>query len=319
MKKINLKKNNKLKFYIKSVLRSIIPRFFYINQKERIMHQSVTNYDNNYLDSRVNYYLKHKTPFTLSADAIAIKDYKLKGNSTYYLDLKSILNYFSRDKKIHYLFGDRTTVETTPTIVKSRPISGDNQNSVLLKLNSVRHFNFINDVTPFSQKLDMAVWRGKVIEHFQPHRVEFLKKTFTNKLCNIGKTNSSEINPIWQKPPLSIAEQLKYKFILCIEGNDVATNLKWAMSSNSLCMMCKPKFETWFMEGRLVAGKHYVELKEDYSDLTEKIEYYKVNHDAAQAIIHNANHYVEQFKNTERELLISLLVMQKYLQLSGQE
>jgi len=83
-------------------------------------------------------------------------------------------------------------------------------------------------------------------------------------------------------------------------------------------MMCKPKFETWFMEGRLVAGEHYVELKEDYSDLTEKIEYYKTHEAEAKNIISNANLYVEQFKNTEQELLISLLVMDKYFRLSGQ-
>jgi len=83
-------------------------------------------------------------------------------------------------------------------------------------------------------------------------------------------------------------------------------------------MMCKPKFETWFMEGRLVAGEHYVELKEDYSDLTEKIQYYKTHQNEALNIIENANSYVEQFKNNERELLISLLVMDKYFTLSGQ-
>ena len=40
----------------------------------------------------------------------------------------------------------------------------------------------------------------------------------------------------------------KHKFILCIEGNDVASNLKWVMSSNSVAVMPKPKFESWFME-----------------------------------------------------------------------
>ena len=51
---------------------------------------------------------------------------------------------------------------------------------------------------------------------------------------------------------MTINEQLHYKFILCSEGNDVASNLKWVMSSNSIAVMPKPKFETWFMEGILV-------------------------------------------------------------------
>ena len=72
-----------------------------------------------------------------------------------------------------------------------------------------------------------------------------------------------------------MGEQLQNKFILCIEGNDVASNLKWAMSSNSLVFMTKkPKFETWFMEGTLIPGHHYVEIKDDYSDMIEKMDYY---------------------------------------------
>lgn len=317
MKKLNFKKNSKLKFYVSNALRSAIPRVFHMKKKQRMMRR-IDQDKLNYLNSRVNYYLKHDKPFVLSDDSVAIKDYKLKGNSAYYMDLRSILNYFPLQLKVYYLFGDRTTVETTATIVKSRPIVGDNKNSVLMKLNSVRHFNFINDTIDFSDKLDMAVWRGKVIENFQPHRVQFLKDTYNNKYCDIGKTNKTGESPQWEKDVLSIKEQLKYKFLLCVEGNDVATNLKWAMSSNSLCMMCKPKYETWFMEGSLIANVHYVELKEDYSDLTEKIEYYKKHQDEAKKIVINANQYVEQFKNIEQELLISLLVMDKYFKLSGQ-
>ena len=38
--------------------------------------------------------------------------------------------------------------------------------------------------------------------------------------------------------------------------------------------MPKPKYETWFMEGKLKDGSHYIEVKDDYSDLEEKIKYY---------------------------------------------
>ena len=35
--------------------------------------------------------------------------------------------------------------------------------------------------------------------------------------------------------------------------------------------MTPPRFETWFMEGRLVPDVHYVALAEDYSDLEAKL------------------------------------------------
>ena len=87
----------------------------------------------------------------------------------------------------------------------------------------------------------------------------------------MGKVNHNSLNPIWTKPRLNISEQLQYKFILSIEGNDVASNLKWIMSSNSLAVMPKPKFESWFMEGLLIPDYHFVEIKRDYSDLEENL------------------------------------------------
>jgi hypothetical protein len=90
------------------------------------------------------------------------------------------------------------------------------------------------------------------------------------------------------------------------------------MSSNSLAVMPKPKFETWFMEGTLKPDYHYVLLKDDYSDLEEKLNYYINNPKAALEIIKNANDYVSQFKDQRREDLISLLVLEKYFYKTGQ-
>jgi hypothetical protein len=315
MKKLHLKKNNKLKFYITSIYSSVIPRFLHIARKKKSINNIQDN-QNNYLDTRVNYYLKHNTPFELAGNAVSIKDYKLKGNSAYFFDLKRILNSFPSHYKFSYLFGDVITIEDTATIVKSRPIHGDNKNSVLLKLDSVRHFNFVNDKLSFIDKSDSAVWRGKVHEAHQPHRVAMFNQLYSNKHCDIGKTNKTGITPNWEKGELSITEQLQHKFLLCVEGNDVATNLKWAMSSNSLCMMRKPVYETWFMEGALIPGVHYVELKDDYSDFDQKVKYYISHTDEALKIINNAHQHVMQFKDEKQELLISQLVLAKYFRLS---
>ena len=56
---------------------------------------------------------------------------------------------------------------------------------------------------------------------------------------------------------------------MSLEGIDVATNLKWIMSSNSLCFSPKLRYETWFMEGKLVPGVHFVEVRDDFDDLAE--------------------------------------------------
>ncbi len=117
---------------------------------------------------------------------------------------------------------------------------------------------------------------------------------------------------------MTIKEQLEYKFILAIEGYDVASNLKWVMSSNSIAVMPRPTCETWFMEGTLIPNYHYIEIKPDFSDLEERLQYYMAHTDEAQAIIEHAHEYIEQFKNKKREQLISLLVLEKYFKMTEQ-
>jgi hypothetical protein len=145
---------------------------------------------------------------------------------------------------------------------------------------------------------------------------------FFNKsnLIDIGDVNKgdSHYNDKWRMPFMSINDQLQYKFILSIEGGDVATNTKWIMSSNSLCFMTKPKFETWFMEGELIPNYHYVLINDDYSNLEEKVNYYIDNTDEAESIIQNANNFIIQFKNDKLEDWLHLKILERYFKFSDQ-
>ena len=147
----------------------------------------------------------------------------------------------------------------------------------------------------------------------------YKRQYFNNHLCDLGAINKNTPYPEWLKNKISIEDHLKYKFIMCVEGVDVATNLKWVMSSNSIAVMPRPKIESWFMENKLIPEKHYIEIKEDYSDLESKIKYYIKNPEKCKSIIKNANDYVIQFKNKSREDLISLLVLEKYFHFTGQQ
>jgi hypothetical protein len=137
-------------------------------------------------------------------------------------------------------------------------------------------------------------------------------------MCDIGVVSHNNKHAEWKKPRMTLTEQLNYKFVMCIEGNDVASCLKWVMSSNSLAVMPKPKYETWFMEGCLVPDYHYVLIKDDYSDLEERMRYYIENPDEAQSIIDHAHEYIRKFMNPKLEDLLSLMVLQKYFEKTGQ-
>lgn len=309
--RIDFDKNTKLVFYIKGLLTLITPKFLY--NKENIINKytKLSSDEKEYIQNRIKYYNKIENRFKLKQDAQTIQEFiSNTKKTTYYFDLLEYLKYFDFSHKISFLFGDIVTVPTTPAFVKSRPIYGDNKNSILMKLNKVRHFIFVNDEIRFEDKKDMLVWRGKVNNE---HRVNFIKQYHNSSLCNAGAINKSQlIDDSWLKDKLTLKKHFEYKFILSIEGHDVATNLKWAMSSNSLVFMVKPKYETWFMEGTLKENFHYVLIDDDYSDLEDKIKYYSHNIDKALKIINNAHEYVEQFKNKDREDIISILVLEKY-------
>lgn len=158
-----------------------------------------------------------------------------------------------------YLYGDITKVPPHPAILKSRPITGDNRNSVLLNLDKARHFNFLEDDMSFRDKQHMSIFRGHVGK--KPHRIKFMEMYYGSEICDARIIPSgSEFPPEWICKPIPFKAHLAYKYILALEGNDVASNLKWVMSSNSLAVMPRPVYETWFMEGTLIPDYHYVEI-----------------------------------------------------------
>ena len=62
---------------------------------------------------------------------------------------------------------------------------------------------------------------------------------------------------------------------------------------------------------------HYIEVKDDFSDLEERLTYYIEHPEEAEAIIQHAHEYVDQFRDEAREKLISLLVLKKYFDITN--
>jgi len=303
-------KTTKINYYIKNYFLFYTAKRYKNKASEKI--NLIHNHpDKAYIKERVDYYNKLQNPFSIDDQWENITLFhKTHKKNAYFFDTILHLKYFKWMHKIKYAFGDVTYIPKTPSFVKSRPICDDNENSILLKLDKIRHFHFIKDHQKFDDKKNILVWRGD--SRNRPHRVKLLQKLWNHPMCDIGQTQDPIEDVPWQKGKLTIEEQLRCKFILCIEGFDVATNLKWAMSSNSLVFSYPLKYETWYMEGTLIENHHFVVIKEDLSDLEEKLNYYIDHPNEAKKIIKNANDYIVQFKDKKREDLISLLVIEKY-------
>ncbi|MDG2281115.1 MAG: glycosyl transferase family 90 [Flavicella sp.] len=309
-------KKIKIFYYIRTNLIQLVPNWYNHLYRKNLKKRFSSTEEIEYIENRVNYYNKLE-PSIINSDAKRIADLSLKESikKVYYYDSVEYLKYFDEQLLINTLYGDITHTPNIPSIVKSRPVINNN-NSTVLNLNRIRHFVFIKDRIKYSNKKNQLIGRGYV-DHSKFLRIRFLEKHFNNPLCDIGHTNNYNNNE-WLVNFVPVHKQLQYKFILCWEGNDVATNLKYVMSSNSLAISTKPKYETWFMEGTLIGGFHYVEIKDDFSDLDEKINYYSKNIEEAKKIIQNANAYTKQFQNKKREDLISILVLEKYFRNTNQ-
>ncbi|OWP84778.1 lipopolysaccharide biosynthesis protein [Flavobacterium davisii] len=313
----NSGKNPKWKYYLSNIMLNSLPNFIFRRQYQKLITDFNSRSDKDYILERVNYYNKLEQKNSLPLHAKQLKENKIeKAGSVYYYDTEFITRYFSPTLNFFTCYGDITHIPNEPSILKSRPIVGNNENSVLLNLDKVRHFIFLRDKKKFEEKTNKAIFRGKIIGKQQ--RINFMNIFFENTLFDIGDVSKHITKPEWKVPKKTLWQHLDYKFIMALEGNDVASNLKWVMSSNSIAVMPKPTYETWFMEGKLIPDFHYIEVDADFSNLEQKLNYYIENPSEANQIIRNANTYCKQFYDSKREKIIGLLVMKKYFEKTNQ-
>ena len=318
LRKVHLKprgKNSKIAYHWRCLMHRLAPLFWLRRRSKELLNSLDSRPDREYILERVDYCckLRDETPI-LGRHVIGEMHNNLGAPRNYYRDFFEYSRFFNPSLMIDCDFGDNTAILPTPSIIKSRPISESNETCVLCNLDKVRHFVFLKDKRSFGSKQNKAIFRGAC---YQPHRKDFMEKYFNSEWVDCGDTGNKPANPAWRVRPITLYDHLKYKFVVSIEGNDVASNLKWVMSSNSIAVMPKPKYETWFMEGKLIPNYHYIEIKPDYSDLPERLQYYIDHPDEANKIIQNAHEYVKQFQDKDREDLIHLLVLRKYFSLTN--
>ncbi|MBZ7977587.1 lipopolysaccharide biosynthesis protein [Campylobacter sp. RM12654] len=288
-----------------------IPRVFFnmqliskLNALKKLKNDEILHIKN-----RLNYYNKINDFFELkkieNVEHSKLGENLLK-NTSYSFDFYKVSKYFHKDLKINKFFYDCSS-EFLNTITKSRPIDSKN---VILKLDSRRHFCFLDDKNDFKDKVDLAVFRGACV---QQNRIDFM-----NKFQDCDRLNLGNVNKKNRSGYLSKEEQLKYKFIISLEGWDVATNLKWIMSSNSIAITPRLKYETWFMEGKLIPNEHFLLIQDDFSDILDVMDNALTNDKLVKNIIKNQNEYIQQFLNPNIEELLGILVLAKYFYYSNQ-
>lgn len=319
-------KNIKLPYFIAQLSRYAVPKVLLRSRLEEILRDGEKRYDMDYVLDRVNYYNRLTGAERLSpTEATPLKEHKFRGRHSAYIFDSYQTTRFST---IPCVGRPISATEFSTCFIRrssrleNRPgggeaASGKGDNSVLLNLDRCRLDIRLHDKIPFTEKADRVIFRGSVKSSEQRRR--FIETFRDNPRIDTADTRSGHsAQETGTAKQITLYAHLGSKFIMTFEGNDIASNIRWVMSTNSIAVMPRPRNESWFMEGRLRPGYHYIEVRDDYSDLEEKIDYYIAHPEQAQQIIDQANDFARQFYDSRRERFISLLVMKKYFEKTGQ-
>ncbi len=297
------------------------------------------------IKNRLKYYLsqaynkKIEVKLSKKIDNLIVKN--KKDHKNYYIDLLKHLENLIEVKtekdeiikrnlcylignKVKCLYGDIDYDNKYYLLSKSRPIKKIPK-TILLNLNIKRHWTPLYEVyksdISWEKKNNKVIWRGTTTGKWNIHsegRYALVNKYYKNPKYDIGlsflvQLGNPETDTKYIKKKISIKNQLKSKYIISVEGNDVSTGLKWMLYSNSVVLMPKPQYESWIMEGRLKPYVHYIPLKKDFSDLNEIYKWCLENDKECKQIAKNGKEYMKQFLNKEKEDKIIKILLIKYL------
>jgi Glycosyl transferase family 90 len=187
---------------------------------------------------------------------------------------------------------------------------------VVWKLASHRHYGLLNQVAikdkPWEEKKNMAVFRGQltgslgydkdappVSNCLKLSRCRLVYNHANSTLVNARLTSTrnrlpEKVNGVTlTTSSVTVRHLLRYKGIVMLEGNDVASGLKWALLSNSVVLMPIPKHTSWAMEELLKPWVHYVPLNDEATDVEEKMQWILDHDDAARKISYAATLWMQ--------------------------
>jgi hypothetical protein len=179
---------------------------------------------------------------------------------------------------------------------------------------------------PWENKMSKAVFRGSLTgcgtTESTNQRIKLA--SMKSELLDVGLTKSSSQNYRFENGVSELktyiepvgkldmfTEQIKYKFIIHVDGNVLAYRLIPSMLTGSLIIRIKSPYIHW-LDSLLKDGKHFISVKEDLSDLAEKIDWCLNNDNKCKKIADTSKNFAKKvldmnFIKTKTEKIFSQL------------
>lgn len=284
-----------------------------------------------YIIERIDNDLANDIPFFLfrdnlsSIETIAGQKHWIMVLS-YGRDTSEVCNKFNNSNPLLFAWGDQELKIDAhlPIFGKWRFNNVDHHTTpvpILAPLDTFRHFGQFKEVQehdiPWEQKINKAVWRGTmtgIVENgrfpydydLETHgldtclkfdRCRLVYRNHNHTDADVGFSYSAHVDlkivdgVDMMRPSMSIRDQLQHKMLISIEGNDVATGLKWNLLSRSVVLMPPPTKTIFSLEVLLEPWVHYVPLNID--NVSEAIHWVLHNEEEAQTISKRAKNFVD--------------------------
>jgi hypothetical protein len=179
---------------------------------------------------------------------------------------------------------------------------------ILWRLNPIRHWNGLphalkNDRS-WEQKKDAAFYAGDMTgsvkgktdleKCLSNQRCRFVlqhsdSKLIDARIAHLGRLTNITVNGTQiLKGMVGVDFIQQYKVIICFEGNDVSSGLKWMLQSHSVVLMPPPTRTSWAMEELLQPWIHYIPMNPNGSNAEERVQWALDNQKEARRIADRA-------------------------------
>lgn len=186
----------------------------------------------------------------------------------------------------------------------------------------------------WSEKKSQLIWRGSTAQASldgELMRLDNIHRFSRVILCELsnqfpelidakftffaqGGENIPSLQP-YKGKKLSYRKLIDYKYQLLIDGNvSPYSNSGWKFFINSLLFKPDSHWVQWYFNA-LVPYEHYIPVRQDLSDLVEKIEWAKNNDDKARAIAKNCRNFALSHLTLSDDLLYIYYILTQYSQL----
>ncbi len=180
------------------------------------------------------------------------------------------------------------------------------------------------DLIPKNLKIDKIIFAGTDTGNWFDLKLNqrldvcsaFANHSFINaKITNLVQLPRDKILSVYPNlndflcSPISINEQLKYKFILSIDGNSTAWDrVPWIMNSNSMLFKYESDNVNWYY-GLMKDKEHYINCNK--YNMENKFMYYLNNPKEYDFIVSNANEFVKKYLTYDSHMLYLKLLIEK--------